>query len=443
MPGTRENRSTPNAIGNRRRVFPVIRQLAGGMVIGLMATVFAISFASIIYSGPLSPSLDRGIGLALLGGAVMSGLGALLFSFRGTVTHSQDITAILLGVDLLWTWLWSERRRLQPRDIAIVLVILATAATVGFLEALAVGMVVAMTLFIVSYAGLDFVRLQTTLANRRSMVERSDPARTHLTSAGGAVIVLELSGVLFFGTAARLRDRILEVLDAAETPPAAVVLDFRRVRDLDASAAVSLERTFEELRGLGVAVRLCALAADAVARLRRDGPLQPRVHPTLDDALQDLEETLLRGLDPATSDHGSILGKLKREHPGVDLEALFPVTHFAPGAVMIVEDSPSDEIFILIDGEASATVGAGEPARVVARFLPGALIGEMAYYGGVRRSASVRADRDVRALRIEASLLGPGSPLPPDIVSTIQRLAAGTLSQRLARTNRLLRDADD
>jgi SulP family sulfate permease len=349
---------------------------------------------------------------------------------------------IYLGIDLLWTWLWSERQRLQPRDFAIVIVILAVAATVGFLEALAVGIIVSMTLFIISYARLDFVRLQTTLANRRSMVERSDPARSYLTGAGKAVIILELTGVLFFGTATRLRDRILAALEAAETPPAAAVFDFRRVRDLDASAAVSLGRTFDELRGLGIDVRVCALTPVAAARLNRLGPLRIRLHPTLDDALQDLEETLLHDLDPVVSERDSFLGKLRLEHPGVDFETLFPVMTFDPGALLIEEGSPSDEIFILIEGEASALVGSGERARVVARFQPGALIGEMAYYGADRRSASVQADQEVRAIRVEARQLGPESTLPSDIVSTVHRLAAGTLSQRLARTTRLLRDAD-
>jgi SulP family sulfate permease len=162
----------------------------------------------------------------------------------------------------------------------------------------------------------------------------------------------------------------------------------------------------------------------------------------MDEVLRDLEETLLRDLDPVISDRESFLGKLRQEHPGVDLEALFPVVAFSPGAPMIEEGGSSNEIFILIEGEASAVVGLGNQSRVVARFLPGALIGEMAYYGGDRRSASVRADQQVRAFRIEASFLGPGSPLPPTIVSTVHRLAAGTLSQRLARTTRLLRDAE-
>jgi CRP-like cAMP-binding protein len=170
--------------------------------------------------------------------------------------------------------------------------------------------------------------------------------------------------------------------------------------------------------------------------------LRIRLHPTLDDALQDLEETLLHDLDPVVSERDSFLGKLRLEHPGVDFETLFPVMAFDPGALLIEEGSPSDEIFILIEGEASALVGSGERDRVVARFQAGALIGEMAYYGADRRSASVRADQEVRAIRIEARQLGPESTLPSDIVSTVHRLAAGTLSQRLARTTRLLRDAD-
>jgi SulP family sulfate permease len=349
---------------------------------------------------------------------------------------------IYLGVDLLWTWLWSERQRLQPRDFAIVLVILGTAAAIGFLEALAVGILVSMSLFIISYARLDFVRLQTTLANRRSMVERSDPARSYLTGVGRSVIVLELTGVLFFGTATRLRDRVLAVLESADSPPAAVVLDFRRVRDIDASAAVSLDRTFEELRHLGVDVRVCALSAEAAARLNRLGPVRVRLHDTLDGALQELEETLLRELDPAIAERESFLGRLKAAHPDVDFADLFPVASFAPGALMIEEGSPSDEILVLIRGEASAVVGTKDRTQVVARFLPGALIGEMAYYGGDLRSASVWAEEEVHALRIEASLLEPGSPLSPAITSTIHRLAAGMLSQRLARTTRLLHDAE-
>ncbi len=387
-----------------------------------------------------------GIRGPLAGGVVaLVSLGAALFGASVLEVLPRGLFGMLLafiGLDLLSTWIWTERKRLQTSDFAIVLLILAVAATVGFLEAIALGILVSMTLFVVSYARLDFIRLQTTLANRRSMVERADAARGFLEQTGGEVAVLELTGILFFGTANRLRDRILSVLRAAPKLPETLVLDFRRVRDIDASAAVNLERTFQELGDLGIEVQVASLTP--VARLRLGGleRLNIAVHPTLDDALEMLEENILGGLDPQLSDSGSFLGQLKREHPAIDVEDLLHSMNFERGGLIVEEGKASDEIFILVEGEASAIVKTGDGIRTVARFLPGALIGEMAYYGGDRRSASVRADTPVRVLKIDAKHLGPDSPLPAALVSSIHRLAAGTMSKRLARTTRLLRDAE-
>ena len=74
--------------------------------------------------------------------------------------------------------------------------------------------------------------------------------------------------------------------------------------------------------------------------------------------------------------------------------------------------------------------------------MPGALLGEMAFYGGTQRSADVVAAGSVRALRIDAAQLGPDSDLPPELVSSIHHLAARFLSLRLERSNRLLLDAE-
>ena len=56
-----------------------------------------ISFAAIIYTGELAPYFDRGVGLTLLGGAVISMTGALFLSYKGTIAQSQDVPAILLA----------------------------------------------------------------------------------------------------------------------------------------------------------------------------------------------------------------------------------------------------------------------------------------------------------------------------------------------------------
>src|SRR5690606_7644336 len=115
-----------------------------------------------------------------------------------------------LGIDLLVTWLWVERRRLQLRDFFVIVLILAVAATIGFLEAIAIGILAASTLFIVAYSRVDVVRLKTTGARKRSGVERGQRDLAILSDRGDQVAIYELSGYLFFGTAHRLVSEISE-----------------------------------------------------------------------------------------------------------------------------------------------------------------------------------------------------------------------------------------
>ena len=63
----------------------VLRSLCSGLIIGLTAIVFSISFTAIIYTGDLAPFLSRGIGLTLAGAAVMAVVGAFTLSYRGII----------------------------------------------------------------------------------------------------------------------------------------------------------------------------------------------------------------------------------------------------------------------------------------------------------------------------------------------------------------------
>ena len=400
--------------------YPTIGETVLGHRLGLWAavaggSVAALNFAAAWFGAGLLELLPRGL------------FGMLL---------------LYLGADLLWTWLIAERQRLPARDFGIVVCILVVAATIGFLEALAVGLLVSMTLFILSYAQFDFVRLQTTLKNRRSMVERSDPARAQLTDRGDEVLILELSGMLFFGTAARLGDRIERTLQERRHLARVVIVDFRRVRDLDTSAAISLGQLFDRIAADGIDVRLSGLDDTTRARIDRIGALPVTFHDTLDEAVLAVEDTLLGAEAHGADGRNSFLGQLSAAHPGFDVTDHVPSVAFGVGDRLLSEGNPSREIFVLTSGEATAIVDADGEEVVVARFLPGALIGEMAFYTGEPRSASVRAETAVTALRIDGDLLTPDGPLPPEVVMTIHRLAAATVSQRLIRMNRLLRDAE-
>ena len=76
----------------------VLRGIWAAFLTAALTVSFVISFTTIIYGGSLSPLLETGLGLSLLGAALMCGVGGFFYSFRGTICHPQDVTAIVLAV---------------------------------------------------------------------------------------------------------------------------------------------------------------------------------------------------------------------------------------------------------------------------------------------------------------------------------------------------------
>jgi len=76
----------------------VIPSLAAGFVSGMIDISFEISFAALIFSGPLAGQVSRGIGLTLFGAVIISTVVALFSSFKGTIAVPQDSPAAILAL---------------------------------------------------------------------------------------------------------------------------------------------------------------------------------------------------------------------------------------------------------------------------------------------------------------------------------------------------------
>lgn len=108
----------------------VLRSMMAGLIVGVVAIVFSISFAAIIYTGEMAPYLSRGIGLTLAGAAVMALVGAFSLSYRGTIVQPQDVTAITLALAVASiAGNWSAGTSGDLFATAAVLVAIATAVT--------------------------------------------------------------------------------------------------------------------------------------------------------------------------------------------------------------------------------------------------------------------------------------------------------------------------
>ena len=216
-----------------------------------------------------------------------------------------------LGMDFLATWLWIMRPQLSRTDYGVVLFILLVSAVVGFFEALGVGVLVAASLFILSFAQVDVVRLRSTLSTRRSLVERSNDDIRHLMQNGDHVVVLELAGFLFFGTANALLKSIRSEIAAAKKPNV-IILDFSRVRGLDASASHSLGKLSKACARAAVRLVYTGLRPGLEqAYLRGASDINTaKLLPTLDVALRTEEDHLLARRSPGGENAALPLGAL-------------------------------------------------------------------------------------------------------------------------------------
>src|SRR5690606_38040344 len=134
---------------------------------------------------------------------------------------------------------------------------LVTIITVSYdlMIAVAVGVSIAIGLFIREQIKAPVVHRRSTAREIRSIRARPDAEREQLHQHGQSIVVYELRGNLFFGTADRLIDDLVADLDSANW----VVLDLRKVTRIDLSAVKFLQQIANRLQASGGVLLACEL----------------------------------------------------------------------------------------------------------------------------------------------------------------------------------------
>ena len=391
--------------------------------------------------------LTVGLGMrGSTGGLIAAAAAALALAFGapviGALPSGLFASGIMvIGLNMMLGPVFDHRRITPLPDYLIVLMIPVVTALFGFLWGVAVGLLTATLSFVVAFARVDVLRLATTGARLRSRVERPDAEQARLAVLGPRVAVYGLEGFLFFGTADRLVQRIEAALDGAANPEH-VLLDFRRVRGLDSSAARALARIEEICRARGVKLRFAALAGATEHLIRHHAPGATFV-PTLDQALEEAEAELLAADGAVADGTPDLVEELRRRHPAVDLDTYFASVSVPAEAEVIAQGAPSDSLLVLRSGALRIEVAVGGVAPVVvARCPPGALVGEIGLYAGIPRTARVVSEKPSTFLSIDAAALERMGREHPALLADFHRLIAATLARRLGRTTALLADAE-
>ncbi len=379
---------------------------------------------------------------------------ALLFGnvvLRAIPTPLLGAMLVWIGSSLLFEWLVRSYRRLSPWEYLVIILIFFVIAFAGFAWGLFVGVVAALMLFVVEYGRVDIVRLFVTGRDYQSSIDASEERRQTLALHGEAILIMRLQGFLFFGTADRLRQRVERRAVDQGTRTHFVVIDFRRVTGLDSSTVLSFVRLSQTATREDFTIVFTGVSEATRATMLRGGldvgdeaPI--RFIGDLDAGLKWCEDALLARTAPgyrpdAPRPLESRLGDILNDREiAAKVAAYCERMDVARGATLIEQGTPSVDIFFVERGHASVSVASdGHTPVRLATVGPGAILGEVAFYLGDERSASVIAEEDMTVWRFSRESIERLQAEMPDVGLRFHEGIATMLAKRLMQTNHLVR----
>jgi SulP family sulfate permease len=343
---------------------------------------------------------------------------------------------VFVGLSFIVSWVIDVRRSLPVGEYLVVLAILVTIATKGLLVGLVVGLVLAVVLFAVNYGRIELVREVAFGTTFRSNVDRPPDERRALEARADRVQILRVHGFVFFGTAHGLLERIRKRVEAG--PIRFLVVDLRRVSGMDASAVMSFRKVAQLAEASGFELVFAGVPERVEGQLRRGGVVAAdgivRFEPDLDRGLQRCEDRLLEDATGMAAVDGASDGL-----PGVPSHLLSYLERRSvpEGTVLIRQGDPPDDLFVLESGRLMVEAVTPEGTRMRLRTVRrGVVVGEIALYTGVPRTAEVIAETSSVVLQLSRSSIERMEAEDPQTAASLHRWLATMLAERLTDSQR-------
>ena len=340
-----------------------------------------------------------------------------------------------------------EQRELD-NEFLVMLLVTVTAVFSDLKNAVLLGVLLALLLFVRRNTRSPVRRVYRG-NHRRSLKWRGEREQQWLSEHGAAIVLLEAEGILFFGTVDRLSREIERLLDGT----AYLILDCRRVVDIDATGARILQQVAQRLRRQGIVLLLANLAPTShQARFLRSLGIEQDLPPAIfhaddESALEYAEDQLLAaalGILPQAEHVDISASSLGQGLPADELAALrdaLVLHHYAAGETVFARGDAGRSLFIVRQGTVSIRLAVGATAKRLAAFGPGVVFGEMALLEGKPRSADAIADVPTELLELSAAAFADLSERQPALANHLLLNLGRILADRLRLTTADLRQA--
>jgi sulfate permease, SulP family len=418
-----------------------------------LSNAIAAAFGGITNGINIGPSLtNRAFGgqsalSVLVNAAAALAAATLLFPFLAYIPRAVLSAAVMvIAIQHIDPWTSQLAQRLvrpgTPQrgaialDLGVCLFVSLLSIAVNVVLAVFIGIVLAVLLFVVRMSRSNIRKLY------RCDVVRSrryrDPVELEVLHAKGvSVLVVELQGALFFGSAERLA-QIVERETAQGT--VAVLLEMRRITEIDSTGARILGDIDAALAARGVKLALVlSTRTETAARLADIFHAPDRFFPDIDRAIEWAEDGLLRqtALAPPAElplERLPLVSDFTADQIARLRNWLEPVA-WPAGQVVFRSGDPGSSLYLVTQGRASVHIRHdGGDIRLVT-FAPGAVFGELALLDRGPRSATITADEDLKAFGLSEASFAVLCQQQPDLAIKLLTALGRELSVRIRYAN--------
>jgi SulP family sulfate permease len=342
-------------------------------------------------------------------------------------------------------------RRKVMLDLFVVLLVATLSVAIDIVLAVFLGVAIAALLFLVRMSR-SIIRRLYRCTGVRSRKSRTLQEMDVLARTGSTILVMELQGALFFGSAEKLANEIAaQMLQDTRY----VILDLRRITEIDSTGSQILQEINADLASHGKRLLLSVAQPSEPAELLADSGVvdavtRDKIFRDFDRAIEWAEDDLLR----AEAREGDAQTEIPLDRAGIltgftpaevaEVEKHLERVVYEPGRVIFREGDPGNELFIIAKGTASAFLrqASGGDIRLVT-FAPGTVFGELAILDAGTRSAAVATDHELVCYVLTGKDFASLSERAPAVAIKLLANLGRQLSHRLREANRTIQQLEE
>lgn len=366
---------------------------------------------------------------------------------------------LYLGISMLWEWLLDVRKSMPKVDYSIIIGILLIVEFWGFLQGIGIGIVASVVIFVFRYSSINIVKNELDGSGCKSAKDRPITDQRLLDYNSEQMLVLQLQGFIFFGTANSLYEKIKNAVSTAERSAEFVLIDMALVQGIDSSAVKSLEKLTRYLQNQDIEMGIVNSGEQVKATLEANGMTESayqRLHyfDDLDRATEWCEDVII-GKEKARIEKAKLEGQ---EAGGELLQAVYKdmmaalemqvkfenlvdgmkhhleKMNVTSGDYLYRQGDVSEDLFFIMRGQVTLTRTNREGMNIRARTLgPWTLTGEVGSFLGYHSPYDAVVESEGLIYKLSAKNRKQIELDDPKLSAELQKLIITTLGAQLMK----------